>query len=236
MSPVAWAAEMCEARPIPRARPTSEPGPSVALPPRPVALRAPAPGTHAGTPARRELILAAASRCFGSKGYDATTVEDIVEESGTSIGSIYHHFGDKSGVAAALHEHAVRSYQASATPAVQHAGSIEQAIRIGVIHYVTWMQENENLARFILSGRHADVPANETIRDLVADFVGRIAAWLHAAQRRGELREMPAEVAIALWNGPPREYVRAWLARPESHRSTDAAEALAEGAWRSLRP
>src|SRR5581483_1356942 len=110
------------------------------------------------------------------------TMEDIVEESHTSIGSIYHHFGDKSGVAAALHEHAVRSYQESATPKVQHATTIEQAIKLGVVHYVTWMQENENLARFILSGRHADVPANEAIRELIGDFVGRILAWLSAAQ------------------------------------------------------
>lgn len=206
------------------------------MPQRGLAGNQTAPGSHAGTPARKELILAAASQCFSRKGYDATTMDDIVEESGTSVGSIYHHFGDKSGVAAALHEHAVRSYQESATPAVENAKSIEAAIKIGVVHYVTWMQENENLARFMLSGRHADVSANETLRKLIADFVGRIAEWLVAAQKRGELREMPADVAVAVWNGPPREYVRSWLARPESHRDANAAEELGEAAWRALRP
>jgi AcrR family transcriptional regulator len=193
-------------------------------------------GQHAGTPARRELILTAASRCFSRKGYDATTIEDVVAESGASIGSIYHHFGDKSGIAAAVYELAVRSYQEDAAPHVENAKSTEQAIRVGVIHYLTWMEENENLARFMLSGRHADVPANDTIHELIADFLRRISEWLVAAQERGELRPMAPDVAVSLWNGPPREYARAWLARSSGRRPTEVAEELAEGAWRALRP
>jgi AcrR family transcriptional regulator len=181
-------------------------------------------------------LLEAALRCFCRRGYDATTIEDIVNESGASIGSIYHHFGDKSGIAAALYEQSVRGYQESAAPAVENAGSIEQSVRVGVTHYLAWMEEHEKLARFMICGRHADFPANDEIRELIVSFIDRISEWLIAAQRRGELRRMAPGVAIALWNGPAREYARAWLARPGDQRLTDGADALAEGAWRSLRP
>jgi len=39
---------------------------------------------------------------FRKQGYFSTSVSDIVRESGVSTGSIYHHFGDKEGVARAL--------------------------------------------------------------------------------------------------------------------------------------
>ncbi len=50
---------------------------------------------------RRDQILAAALGAFAEKGFAAATIEDVRERSGASTGSIYHHFGDKEGLAAA---------------------------------------------------------------------------------------------------------------------------------------
>jgi AcrR family transcriptional regulator len=43
----------------------------------------------------RERILAAAMRVFSEKGYHASTIADIVRESGLSVGAIYTHFTGK---------------------------------------------------------------------------------------------------------------------------------------------
>jgi len=51
---------------------------------------------------RRELILATALRLFTEHGYFNTTVHDIQKEANVSIGSIYHHFGNKESIAKAL--------------------------------------------------------------------------------------------------------------------------------------
>ena len=40
-------------------------------------------------------IIEAAWRLFYRQGYDDTTVEEIIEESGTSRGSFYHYFEGK---------------------------------------------------------------------------------------------------------------------------------------------
>ena len=40
----------------------------------------------------KKKIVSAAWKLFYEQGYDSTTVEDIVEESGTSRGSFYHYF------------------------------------------------------------------------------------------------------------------------------------------------
>jgi len=51
-----------------------------------------------------EVVLGAAIHLFTKQGYFNTSVPDIVRESGVSTGSIYHHFGDKEGIAKALFE------------------------------------------------------------------------------------------------------------------------------------
>ena len=42
--------------------------------------------------ARREELLATAERLFCTKGYEKTSVQDILDEMGFSKGGFYHHF------------------------------------------------------------------------------------------------------------------------------------------------
>lgn len=51
----------------------------------------------------QQQILSATLVLFSKKGYFNTSVRDISHESGVSIGSIYHHFKDKEGVASAMY-------------------------------------------------------------------------------------------------------------------------------------
>lgn len=52
--------------------------------------------------ARQEQILRAAVRCFARKGYYATTVEDLVAETGLSRGALYLYFPNKEALYLAL--------------------------------------------------------------------------------------------------------------------------------------
>ena len=52
--------------------------------------------------ARQEQILNAAVRCFARKGYYATTIEDLVVETGLSRGALYLYFPNKEALYLAL--------------------------------------------------------------------------------------------------------------------------------------
>ena len=52
----------------------------------------------------KKKIVSAAWKLFYEQGYDSTTVEDIVEESGTSRGSFYHYFEGKDALLGTLSE------------------------------------------------------------------------------------------------------------------------------------
>ncbi|MCQ4935606.1 MULTISPECIES: TetR/AcrR family transcriptional regulator [Anaerotignum] len=56
-------------------------------------------------------IITAAWKLFYEQGYDATTIEEIVELSGTSKGSFYHYFGGKDALLGTLSELFDNKYQ-----------------------------------------------------------------------------------------------------------------------------
>ena len=59
----------------------------------------------------REKIIDAAWKLFYRRGYDDTTVEEIIEESGTSRGSFYHYFQGKDALLSTLADVFDRKYE-----------------------------------------------------------------------------------------------------------------------------
>jgi len=70
------------------------------------------------TPRTRRALLEAARQVFTEQGYAQTSIADVVERAGSSVGSLYHHFGGKSDLFLALwHEHQ-RIHEDAASKAV----------------------------------------------------------------------------------------------------------------------
>lgn len=52
----------------------------------------------------REAIVAAATRLFAERGYEATGIDEVTRAAGVSKGALYHHYSDKADVLAAVYE------------------------------------------------------------------------------------------------------------------------------------
>jgi AcrR family transcriptional regulator len=57
---------------------------------------------HSQAAITRQRVLLAAADVFGTRGYTATSVANIVKAAGTTSGSMYFHFGSKEAMAAAV--------------------------------------------------------------------------------------------------------------------------------------
>lgn len=68
-------------------------------------------------------LLEAFRASFLAHGYEATTTQQILRETGLSKGALYHHFGSKSEIIEALYEHESRTAIARAIEAVKPAQS-----------------------------------------------------------------------------------------------------------------
>ncbi|CAM3505369.1 TetR/AcrR family transcriptional regulator [Occultella aeris] len=77
--------------------------------------------TQARREARRDQIRAAALRAFAAKGYQRTSIADVVSESGLSAGAIYGHYADKGELFGAVAQH-VLSRRDDEIAAASHEG------------------------------------------------------------------------------------------------------------------
>lgn len=182
----------------------------------------------------RQRILDGALRCFDRRGVLATTLEDIRRESAASIGSIYHHFADKEGLATAVYVDGMRRYQEGFLRELAGHPEPEPGVKAIVAFHLRWCAANPELARFLLS-RPARAPALEDgLRALNRRFFAEVMAWWQPHALAGRLREAPVELLYAIWLGPAQERCRHWLAGRARRSPAQAAELLAEAAWLSL--
>ena len=82
---------------------------------------------------RRQAILDAALACFLAETISATTVEAIRERSGASVGSIYHFFGSKDGLAAQLYVELLADHHSNYLDALRTSRSAKAGVT-GAVH------------------------------------------------------------------------------------------------------
>lgn len=198
-------------------------------------MSAPAAGIRSVS--RRDAILAAALECFAERGYAATGMADIRRRSGASIGSIYHHFGGKEEIAAALYVDAMRHYQQGAAAVLEPRPGAEEGVRALVHHHLEWVAEDPRRAQWLLGSRPPEVAeaTRDPLRRLNRRFFAVVRGWLepHVGARR--IRRLPFDVTHAVLLGPSQELARIWLAGRTEIDLEEAAGALADAAWNALR-
>jgi AcrR family transcriptional regulator len=185
---------------------------------------------------RRHEILDAALACFVEKGLVATTIEEIRLAAGASIGSLYHHFASKDDLAAALYVEGLRDYQTGAVAELRAHPEAEEGIKTAVIHHLRWVMGHNDLAYFIflMGGLNSPSLHADELLDLNHSFFSEYRRWLSRHIRSGEVRKIPPDLYYALWIGPAHELARHLLSGRVKTPWEQAADLLAETAWRSL--
>lgn len=81
---------------------------------------------------RKTLILDAAQQLFSAKGYQATTIEDILADTGIAKGTLYYHFRNKEAIMDAIIARTADAIVARAEVVVASEVSPEEKV-VGVI-------------------------------------------------------------------------------------------------------
>ena len=190
-----------------------------------------------GRRTRKDEILQAALACFSEVGVDATTIEMIRDRSGASIGSLYHHFGNKERIIAALYLLGTGQYAALLEQGFAKAESAEACVRLLVTSYIDWVVANPEWARFILHsrGRVEASELGEQLREANQEHFARIHQALAGYREQGVFKEMPSDCFASLIIGPTHDFARNWLAGRTRTELADCRELLANAAWDSVR-
>jgi AcrR family transcriptional regulator len=186
---------------------------------------------------RREAILEAARACFQEHGYAATTIELIAARSGASNGSIYHHFGSKDGILAALYSTALASYQGELLALLrQHADDAEGGIRGAVVLHLAWVETHPHETRTLFEHRQTleRTPRAGEVQRQNRAVLAQARAWTARHVAAGTIRDL-GPAAAAIWFGPAQLVARDWMAGRLRGKPSALAPALADAAWRSFR-
>jgi len=195
----------------------------------------------------REDIATAAIELFVERGVAATRVEDILAAAGVSVGSFYHHFGDKLSLAATVYLDLLERFQGDLLVELDRHARTEDAVRGLVVAFLRWAGADPRAMGYLHQCREpsvAEIAGGEEAR-LKQAFDGRLAGWLDERAATGELRALPYEHSLALWLGPAEQLVRAAIepsgrsAAPEpaalAVHLAGAERVLADAAWEVLR-
>ncbi len=195
-------------------------------------VTAPAGPRSARSGSARERLLAAALARFDAEGALAATLEDIRREADVSVGALYHHFPDKTALAAALYAELTGDFQEGFLSELRaHAGA-EEGVKAGVCFYLHWVSANRAAATFLLSGRP---DRDGELRERNRLFFGEAMSWWQTHVHYGVLRSLPFDLIHALWLGPAHEYTRQWVAGRGKRVPGTVAGVLADAAWQTLK-
>lgn len=186
---------------------------------------------------RRAAILAAALACFNEKGVEATGIGEICARAGASVGSVYHHFGSKEGIAVALLAEGLRANTRQLASRLEDVRTARTAVRTLVLSLLDWVGANPEWARYIYNVRHGSLgqAAGDALAEVNREYGALIDRCFGPHFASGAFRRLPKETLPSLVIGPAHDYARRWLNGGVPGGLTDQAEVFASAAWDVVR-
>ncbi|BHH83807.1 TetR/AcrR family transcriptional regulator [Desulforhopalus sp. 52FAK] len=110
---------------------------------------------------RREVILTTALRLFSEHGYFNTSVHHIQKEANVSIGSIYHHFGNKEAIAKALFHHIEEKMTSTVTNIMAEHETVHDRCKAVITYLFTLTEETSATMQYMLYAKHSEFMPEE---------------------------------------------------------------------------
>ena len=179
----------------------------------------------------------AALQIFNQNGIEATPVDEIGRRAGASVGSIYHHFSSKEGLAIALLAEGLRSNARQLEQRLDKLGTAQQGVRMIVYSLIDWISANPEWACFIytVSSSRLMRTGKSQLQEVNDYYSGIIDAYFTPHTRAGAFRRLPPDCLSSLIVGPVHDYARRWLNGQVDSNIGDHAEVFASAAWNAVR-
>jgi AcrR family transcriptional regulator len=166
---------------------------------------------------------------------DGTTIGDIQRVARCSVGSLYHHFGSKEGIAEELFIDGIARFNRGMLRRLKRSRGAEESVKAVVRFYSDWSMRNRALASYLHS---RDIDFSEQARARLKaeyrSYLGSVFAWFAPFVRGGEMRALPPDAYVPLISGPIHEYVRRWLSGHYERPPGALKELFADAAWRAV--
>jgi AcrR family transcriptional regulator len=157
-----------------------------------------------------EVIREAAFRLFAERGYDETSVDEIVRAAGVSRSTFFRAFGSKESVIFPDHDPLLAAVEARLRASAEGSaiGAVSDAVRLVLFHYVAEgdrARERYRLTSTVPALRERELASVARYQRLFRQY---ISEW-DAPSEQGQLRaELMAAAVVAAHNRVLRRWLR----------------------------
>ncbi|MDK1475706.1 TetR/AcrR family transcriptional regulator [Streptomyces sp. 549] len=197
--------------------------------------------TGDGTPAAPgpvpQRLLAAATRLFADRGFDRTSVQDIVEAAGVTKGALYHYFGSKDDLLHEIYSRLLRLQQERLDASADADAPVEERLRDAAADVVVTTVENLDDAMIFFRSMHQLSPEKQKqVRAERRRYHERFRALIEEGQRSGVFRsDTPADLVVDYHFGSIH-HLGTWYRPDGPLTARQVADHLADLLLRALRP
>ena len=111
---------------------------------------------------------------FATKGYDATSIEEITSVVGVAKGTLYYHFSSKEEIFTFLVEEGMKLLQNSIQIKIANAHTLASKIKAILLIEIKVMKKYEDFMTIVLSQVLGKEPRNLTCRKYVSEYIDLI--------------------------------------------------------------
>lgn len=160
----------------------------------------------------RERILDAALDVFAEKGYHDAKMDEIVEESNTSKGSIYFHFPNKERLFLALVDQFADVLERQVTQAIRKEDEGMKRVQIALETVVATFGQYRRPAKVMLvQAMGLGAPFEQKQMQIKERFAILIGKYLEEAVEQGEIEPLDTDVIAYAWMGAIYSVVIRWV-------------------------
>ena len=150
------------------------------------------PGTGSGTgtgAAVPERLLAEATRLFAERGYDRTSVQEIVEAAGVTKGALYHYFGSKDDLLHEIYGRVLRLQTERLDVIAARATDVRERLAEAAADVVVTSIENLDDTKIFIRSMHQLSPEKQkAVRAERRRYHEKFRSLIEEGQRAGHFR------------------------------------------------
>lgn len=169
----------------------------------------------------RDKILDAALNVFAAKGYHDSRMDEIVDASGASKGSIYFHFPNKERLFLALVDQFANLLERRVREAIAQEQEGMARVRVALVAIVETFGRYRRPAKLLLiQAVGLGSPFEQKRQEINDRFARLIGSYLQEAVAAGEIDRIDVEVVSYAWMGAINAVVIHWVytGEPEPQR------------------
>lgn len=187
-------------------------------------------------PVQRRLM-AAATRLFADRGYDRTSVQEIVEAAGVTKGALYHYFGSKDDLLHEIYARLLRLQQEHLDAVADAAGPVQERLRRAAADVVVTTIDNlDDAAIFFRSMHQLSPDKQKQVRAERRRYHERFRALVEEGQQSGVFSTAtPADLIVDYHFGSVH-HLSSWYRPDGALTPQQVADHLADLLLRALRP